>query len=75
MLLQLKQVEKYRAYLITVPLVDSHKLEIKINEKIGDDIVIALDSTEVFKVDNRREWKRQYKWHVRKGYMKIHLFQ
>jgi hypothetical protein len=36
--------------------------------------VIALDSTEVFKVDNRREWKRQYKWHVRKGYMKIHLF-
>jgi hypothetical protein len=48
-----------------------NKLEIKINEKIGDDIVIALDSTGI-KVANRGEWMR-HKWHVRKGYLKIHV--
>jgi hypothetical protein len=47
------------------------KLKIKINEKIGDDIVIALDSTGI-KVANRGEWMR-HKWHVRKGYLKIHV--
>ena len=48
-----------------------NKLEIKINEKIGNDIVIALDSTGI-KVANRGEWMR-HKWHVRKGYLKIHM--
>src|SRR5919112_4362997 len=48
-----------------------NKLEIKINEKIGNDIVIALDSTGI-KVANRGEWMR-HKWHVRKGYLKIHV--
>ena len=48
-----------------------NRLEIKINEKIGDDIVIALDSTGI-KVANRGEWMR-HKWHVRKGYLKIHV--
>jgi hypothetical protein len=33
--------------------------------------VIALDSTGI-KVANRGEWMR-HKWHVRKGYLKIHL--
>jgi IS5 family transposase len=47
-------------------------LEIKIhNEKLGNDIVIALDSTGI-KVANRGEWMR-HKWHVRKGYLKIHI--
>lgn len=32
-----------------------NRLEIKINEKLGDDIVIALDSTGI-KVANRGEW-------------------
>jgi IS5 family transposase len=48
-----------------------NRLEIKINEKFGNDIVIALDSTGV-KVANRGEWMR-HKWHVRKGYLKIHV--
>ncbi|MBV9178597.1 MAG: IS5 family transposase [Nitrososphaeraceae archaeon] len=48
-----------------------NRLEIKINEKLGNDIVIALDSTGI-KVANRGEWMRD-KWHVRKGYLKIHV--
>lgn len=32
--------------------------------------MIALDSTGI-KVANRREWIR-HKWHVRKGYLKLH---
>jgi len=48
-----------------------NKLDIKINEKLGDDIVIALDSTGI-KVANRGEWMR-HKWHVRRGYLKIHV--
>ena len=45
-----------------------NKLEIKINE---NNIVIVLDSTGI-KVANRGEWM-QHKWHVRKGYLKIHV--
>jgi hypothetical protein len=48
-----------------------NRLEIEINEKLGDDIVIALDNTGI-KVANRGEWIR-HKWHVRKGYLKIHV--
>ena len=48
-----------------------NKLDIKINEHMGNDIVIALDSTGI-KVANRGEWMR-HKWHVRKGYLKIHV--
>jgi hypothetical protein len=48
-----------------------NKLDIKINEHIGNDIVIAIDSTGI-KVSNRGEWIR-HKWHIRKGYLKIHV--
>jgi IS5 family transposase len=48
-----------------------NRLDIKINERLGNDIVIALDSTGI-KVANRGEWMR-HKWHVRKGYLKIHV--
>src|SRR5919106_3661762 len=48
-----------------------NKLEIEINEHVGNDIVIALDSTGI-KVANRGEWVR-YKWHVKRGYLKIHV--
>jgi len=49
-----------------------NKLDIKIDKRIGnDDIVIALDSTGI-KVANRGEWIRD-KWHVRRGYLKIHV--
>src|SRR5215831_7518360 len=48
-----------------------NRLEITIDEKLGDDIVIALASTGI-KVANRGEWMR-HKWHVRKGYLKIHV--
>jgi IS5 family transposase len=48
-----------------------NRLEIQFNEKVGNDIVIALDSTGI-KVANRGEWMR-HKWHIRKGYLKIHI--
>jgi hypothetical protein len=48
-----------------------NKLDIRINEHIGNDIVIALDSTGI-KVANRGEWIRD-KWHIRRGYLKIHV--
>ena len=49
-----------------------NKLEIKINEKLGNDIVIALDSTGI-KVASRGEWM-QHKWHVmKKRYLKVHV--
>ena len=48
-----------------------NKLDIKINKRIGNDIVIVLDSTGI-KVANRGEWMR-HKWNIRKGYLKIHV--
>ena len=48
-----------------------NRLDIKINQHVGNDIVIALDSTGI-KVANRGEWMR-HKWHVRRGYLKIHV--
>ena len=48
-----------------------NKLDIEINEHVGNDIVIALDSTGI-KVSNRGEWIR-HKWNVRRGYLKIHV--
>jgi hypothetical protein len=48
-----------------------NNLDIKVNEKVGSDIVIALDSTGI-KVANRGKWIRD-KWHVRRGYLKIHV--
>jgi hypothetical protein len=49
-----------------------NKLDIKVNERLGNDIIIALDSTGI-KVSNRGgEWMR-HKWHVRRGYLKIHV--
>ena len=49
-----------------------NRLDIKVNESIGSDaIVIAIDSTGI-KVSNRGEWIR-HKWHIRKGYLKIHV--
>lgn len=41
-----------------------NKLNIKINERIGNDIIIVLDSTGI-KVTNRGEWL-PHKWNVRK---------
>ncbi|MGB7959602.1 MAG: IS5 family transposase [Nitrososphaeraceae archaeon] len=47
--------------------------DIRISERrdVGNDIVIAVDSTGI-KVANRGEWMR-HKWHVRRGYLKIHV--
>lgn len=47
-----------------------NRLDIEINQHVGKEIVIALDSTGI-KVANRGEWMR-HKWHVRRGYLKIH---
>ncbi len=49
----------------------TNRLDITINEKLGNDIMIALEITGI-KVANRGEWMR-HKWHVRKGYLKIHV--
>jgi hypothetical protein len=48
-----------------------NKLDIKINEYLGNHIVKALDSTGI-KVTNIGEWLPQ-KWNVRQGYLKIHV--
>lgn len=48
-----------------------NRLDIRIKESVGNDIVIAIDSTGI-KVSNRGEWIR-HKWHIRKGYLKIHV--
>jgi DDE family transposase len=48
-----------------------NKLDIKLNSRIGNDIVIVLDSTSI-KVTNRGEWL-PHKWNVRKWYLKIHV--
>jgi hypothetical protein len=49
-----------------------NSLDIRVDEeKVGNNIVIALDSTGI-KVANRGEWMR-HKWHVRRGYLKIHV--
>jgi IS5 family transposase len=48
-----------------------NELDIQISENVGNDIVIAIDSTGI-KVSNRGEWIR-HKWHIRKGYLKIHV--
>ena len=45
-----------------------NRLDIEINEHVGNDIVIALDRTGI-KVSNRGEWIR-HKWNVRRGYRK-----
>jgi hypothetical protein len=50
---------------------DVNRLDIEINEHVGNDIVIALDSTGI-KVANRGEWIH-HKWNVRRGYLKIHV--
>ena len=48
-----------------------NKLNIKMNPKLGKDIVIAIDSTGI-KVADRGEWMRQ-KWQKRRGFLKIHV--
>jgi tmRNA-binding protein len=50
-----------------------NKLDIKINERIGNDIIILLDSTGIQVTNNRGEWLPHHKWNVRKGYLKIHV--
>ena len=51
--------------------VNSQDIRISERHEVGIDIIIALDSTGI-KVANRGEWMR-HKWHVRRGYLKIHV--
>ncbi len=48
-----------------------NRLDTRINQKVGDDVVIAVDSTGV-KVANRGEWM-QDKCNKRRGFLKIHV--
>ena len=47
------------------------KLDIKLPENLGRDIVVAVDSSGM-KVTNRGEWIRN-KWKIRKGWIKVHI--
>lgn len=48
------------------------KMDIEVPEQeIGDNIVVALDSTGM-KVSNRGEWMRE-KWKVHRGWIKVHV--
>jgi hypothetical protein len=82
---QIEGVVKGHARRKTVPSIPDYstlcrrinnKLDIRIKEEsIGNDIIviIALDSMGI-KVANRGgEWMRDKWWHVRKGYLKIHV--
>jgi len=51
--------------------VNSQDIRISEQQHVGNDIIIAVDSTGI-KVANRGEWMR-HKWHVRRGYLKIHV--
>jgi hypothetical protein len=61
-------------YSTTISRRVNNLVDIHVNERLGNDIVIALDSTGI-KVSNRGgggEWMR-HKWHVRRGCLKIHV--
>lgn len=68
-----------RTYRNTMPKVPDYtaihkrvnKLKIRINPRIGRDIVLAIDSTGI-KVANRGEWRRQA-WQLRRRFLKIHV--
>ncbi|MGB8641712.1 MAG: IS5 family transposase, partial [Nitrososphaeraceae archaeon] len=51
--------------------VNNQDIRISERREVGNDIIIAVDSTGI-KVANRGEWMR-HKWHVRRGYLKIHV--
>lgn len=51
--------------------INNQDIRISEQNELGNDIVIAVDSTGI-KVANRGEWMR-HKWHVRRGYLKIHV--
>ena len=65
------KVQSIPDYSATINRRINNKLDIKINERIVNDIVIVLDSTGI-KVINRGEWL-PHKWNVRKRYLKIHV--
>ena len=48
-----------------------NKLDIRVNPKIGNDVIVAIDSTGI-KVTNHGEWMR-HKWKTRRGFLKIHV--
>jgi hypothetical protein len=68
-----------RTYSTTIPKVPDYtaihkrinKLDIKTESYLGNEIVIAIDSTGI-KVANRGEWMRD-KWKTRRGFLKIHV--
>jgi len=47
------------------------KLNIELPRNLGEDLIIAIDSTGM-KVTNRGEWIR-HKWKTRKGWIKVHI--
>jgi hypothetical protein len=48
------------------------KMDIKLpEEKLGNDMIVALDSTGM-KISNRGDWMRE-KWKVRRGWIKVHV--
>lgn len=70
-----RQTERLlRTYGSTIPKVPDYtaihkritKLDIKLSPKVGNNIIIAIDSTGI-KVSNRGEWRRQV-WQMKEGF-------
>lgn len=68
-----------RSYGNTIPKVPDYtaihkritKLDIKLDPRVGNNIIIAIDSTGI-KVSKRGEWRRQV-WQLRRRFLKIHV--
>ncbi|MDE1728976.1 MAG: IS5 family transposase [Thaumarchaeota archaeon] len=68
-----------RTYCNTIPKIPDYtaihkritKLDIKLSPKVGNNIIIAIDSTGI-KVSNRGEWRRQV-WQMKRRFLKIHV--
>ena len=69
-------IRRYHLFQTTCTInrrINNQDIRISERHEVGndDDIIIALDRTGI-KVANRGEWIR-HKWHVRRGYLKIHV--
>jgi hypothetical protein len=68
-----------RTYSTTIPKIPDYtaihkritKLDIKLSPKVGNNIIIAIDSTGI-KVAKRGEWRRQV-WQLKRRFLKIHV--
>jgi len=68
-----------RTYGNTIPKIPDYtaihkrinRLDVTVDTKVGNDIIIAIDSTGI-KAANRGDWMR-HKWKRERGFLKIHV--